>query len=92
MNPNSSTDLSPRQTILSSQFINSAPQENNWIQLSLSRDIGFPSQIRLIDGMYVIPIEEEQINPELTAEFEAWETASDEALLNFESRLMDEEG
>lgn len=58
-----------------------------WIQPSISRQPPDPTSSSVIDGIYaqtprldVIPI----IEREMAWEFEAWEAASDEALLLFE--------
>lgn len=93
MNPDSgTTELLAVHPLSPHQIIYSAPQESRWIQPNLSEVRGFPKRLRLINDIYAAPVEDEFIITELVVEFEAWETASDEALLSFESRLMNEEG
>lgn len=61
---------------------------NAWIQPSISRQAIDPTGSTIIDGIYVrthrreiVPV----IEPDLTLELEAWEAASDEALMLFEA-------
>ena len=76
-----------------SRYVTSEPQGTDWGQPSVShyilrvegrRVIGEP-----IAGIYLTsqPIETLSGDARLAAEFEAWDTASDEALSNFEASL-----
>ncbi len=78
-----------------STYVSSAPQSDTWVQLPASH-YAFAQKDgvlygQLIAGVYhqsPIPSESPyRLSPELAAEFEALERASDEALSDFESGL-----
>jgi len=59
-----------------------------WIQPSISRQVYDPGTSSIISGIYVRSRMADYallVEPELAREFEAWEAASDEALMLFES-------
>ncbi len=77
----------------SSVYVTSEPQGTDWGQPSVSHYILRVEGGRLlgepIAGVYLTsrPFEPASITPWLAEEFEAWDTASDEALSNFEASL-----
>jgi hypothetical protein len=91
MTLDSKTFVNPRGLLNKQMYLTSDPQENDWGgQLPVSRQTFQPGLADLIDGIYVAAKPPEVIfsfEPELENEFAAWEAASDEALLNFESTL-----
>lgn len=76
-----------------SRYVTSEPQSTDWGQPSVSHYILRVEAGRLlaepIAAAYLAtqPFETPPVNASLTAEFDAWESASDEALSNFESSL-----
>jgi len=74
-------------------YVTSEPQGTEWGQPSVSHYILRVEGSRLlgepIAGVYLTsqPVETWSVNARLTAEFEAWDAASDEALSNFEASL-----
>lgn len=70
----------------------SAPLDNNWIQPSAAQ-AGCVLQTKLIDNIYAASLTPADISPlpaNLFSEFQAWEIASDQDLINFENNLPDE--
>lgn len=87
MIPNSRTaqDLKP-------VYASSTPatEEHVWIQLPISDQPLTPSSPIIIDGIYAQAAQFEDIpliQKQLVQEFEAWEAASDEALMLFEDEI-----
>ena len=90
MIPDSRTAQSQKGVLITPVYSTSAMTEDMyvWIQPSIGRQPPDPSGSTIIDGIYaqthqldVIPI----IERELAWEFAAWEAASDEALMLFET-------
>ncbi len=74
-------------------YVTSEPQDSEWGQPSASQYVFIIEGTRLlgepIAGIYLpaSPLEVPPADPYLIGEFEAWELASDEALINFEEAL-----
>lgn len=72
-------------------FVTSEPQETEWGQPAASRYFFVIDGARLygqpIAGVYLASSDALSFEPHLAAEFADWDTASDEALLNFEAML-----
>lgn len=72
-------------------YSTSSPEEEIylWIQPPLPKLV-FDPAYKLVDGIYVqvMPLQFDlQFEPDLEREFKAWDAASDEALLLFESEI-----
>ena len=96
MNNNLSISFAVEQT--TGHYATSAPIQNNWMQPNLAEIYNQIEVASLIDNLYAVIrpnedlVEEFSSDAEFMAELAAWDAASDEALLNFERSLDDEEG